>query len=170
MNLSTCCLYLFILWEQILKAASDTTEGTREGRYSYILLLHLQRHLKPFWTKHRLKKITQECELNKNTSKCVSLTHTCTTWALLPCEKNISNAHFCEKKKKIIKRIGDRVVWLQRVFIFFLVFKYGPLSAGSSKKHGHTTHNSHQSLSIFRWDFSFCLDWGGGVPISSFHV
>lgn len=119
MNLSTCCLYLFILWEQILKAASDTTEGTREGRYSYILLLHLQRHLKPFWTKYRLKKITQECELNKNTSKCVSLTHTCTTWALLPCEKNISNAHFCEKKKKKSSRGSETVLFDCKESLFF---------------------------------------------------
>lgn len=118
MNLSTCCLYLFILWEQILKAASDTTEGTQEGRYSYILLLHLQRHLKPFWTKYRLKKITQECELNKNTSKCVSLTHTCTTWALLPCEKNISNAHFCEKKKKS-SRGSETVLFDCKESLFF---------------------------------------------------
>lgn len=119
MNLSTCCLYLFILWEQILKAASDTTEGTWEGRYSYILLLHLQRHLKPFWTKYRLKKITQECELNKNTSKCVSLTHTCTTWALLPCEKNISNAHFCEKKKKKSSRGSETVLFDCKESLFF---------------------------------------------------
>lgn len=59
-----------------------------------------------------------------------------------------------------INNSGDHYVWLQRVFLFFLVFKYGPLSAGSSKKHGHTiTHNSHQSLSVFRWDFSFVSMW-----------
>lgn len=53
---------------------------------------------------------------------------------------------------------GDHCVWLQRVFLFVLVFKYGPLSAGSSKKHGHTiTHNSHQSLSIIR-----CVGRGAG--------
>lgn len=170
MNLSTCCLYLFILWEQILKAASDTTEGTQEGRYSYILLLHLQRHLKPFWTKYRLKKITQECELNKNTSKCVSLTHTCTTWALLPCEKNISNAHFCEKKKKIIKRIGDRVVWLQRVFIFSLC------SSTVLSQQGHlrsmdTQHTTRTRAWASSGGISLFVSTGvGGVPISSFHV
>lgn len=49
--------------------------------------------------------------------------------------------------------------------LFFLVFKYGPLSAESSKKHEHTiTHNSHQSLSIFRWVSSFLLMWGGMGP------
>lgn len=72
-------------------------------------------------------------------------------------------------KRDLLNNSRDQGVWLQRVFLFFLVFKYGPLSAGSSKKHGHTiTHNSHQSLSIFRWDFSFVSiegrlgGWRGG--------
>lgn len=48
--------------------------------------------------------------------------------------------------------------------LFFLVFKYAPLSAGSSKKHGHTiTHNSHQSLSTFGEGISVLFgQWLGG--------
>lgn len=59
--------------------------------------------------------------------------------------------------------------------LFILVFKYRPLSAQSSKKHGHTiTHNSHQSLSVLRWIFLLHVSiermgrWGKGV--SWFHV
>lgn len=109
------------------------------------------------WIKQKHIKV---CQLNPHM-------HHMSTFALW--EKKYL-MHISVKRKKNHQEDRRPCCLIAKSLYFFLVFKYGPLSAGSSKKHGHTTHNSHQSLSIFRWDFSFCLDWGGGVPISSFHV
>lgn len=63
-----CLLFQFVFIELFLKVWLRNLRkgGLREGKCSDIMLLtllDLQSHLKPFWTKDRLKEGAQQCEL-----------------------------------------------------------------------------------------------------------
>lgn len=107
------------------------------------------------------QKHTKVCQLNPHM-------HHMSTFALW--EKKYLMHISVKRKKKIIKRIGDRVVWLQRVFIFSLC------SSTVLSQQGHlrsmdTQHTTRTRAWASSGGISLFVSTGvGGVPISSFHV